>query len=108
MERLGTSYSNAYIRSSTIDIVTKAALTSSLVKVNLNFAAKSAATLRICSRNFLFDCLNMFGIKSRRPPAFGGVHPNDDKDIQVYKPADGAHGSLWGEARLLLRDLYLP
>src|SRR5678815_1785998 len=47
----------------------------------------------------------MFGIKSRRPPAFGGVHPNDDKDIQVYKPVEGAHGSLWGEARLLLRDL---
>ena len=47
----------------------------------------------------------MFGIKSRRPPAFGGIQPGDDKDIQVYKPDEGARGNLWGEARLLLRDL---
>lgn len=47
----------------------------------------------------------MFGIRSRRPPPFGGIDPNDDKDIQINIPEDSAHGNLWGEARLLLRDL---
>lgn len=47
----------------------------------------------------------MFGIRTRRPPPFGGVHINDDKDIQVQIPDDDSRGSLWGEARLLLRDL---
>ncbi len=47
----------------------------------------------------------MFGIRSRRPPPFGGIHVGDDKDIQVQIPEQDAHGNLWGEARLLLRDL---
>lgn len=47
----------------------------------------------------------MFGIRSRRPPPFGGIDPGDDKDIQVHIPDDSARGNLWGEARLLLRDL---
>ena len=47
----------------------------------------------------------MFGIRSRRPPPFGGIDPADDKDIQVHIPEDSARGNLWGEARLLLRDL---
>ncbi len=47
----------------------------------------------------------MLGIRNRRPPPFGGVHVSDDKDIQVQVPEEESHGSLWGEARLLLRDL---
>lgn len=47
----------------------------------------------------------MFGIRTRRPPPFGGIHVNDDKDIQVYIPDADSRGNLWGEARLLLRDL---
>jgi len=47
----------------------------------------------------------MFGIRTRRPPPFGGVHINDDKDIQVHRPDEASRSSLWAEARLLLRDL---
>ena len=47
----------------------------------------------------------MFGIRKRRPPPFGGVHIDDDKDIQVQKPEGASHNDLWSEARLLLRDL---
>ncbi len=48
----------------------------------------------------------MFGIRTRRPPPFGGIDVNDDKDIQVHLPDADSRGSLWGEARLLLRDLF--
>ena len=47
----------------------------------------------------------MLGIRKRRPPPFGGVHVDDDKDIQIHKPEDVSHNDLWSEARLLLRDL---
>ena len=47
----------------------------------------------------------MFGISKRRPPPFGGVHVDDDKDIQVQKPEQAQRHDLWSEARLLLRDL---
>lgn len=47
----------------------------------------------------------MLGIRSRRPPPFGGVHINDDKDIQVHRPEEASRQSLWAEGRLLLRDL---
>src|SRR6266481_9161352 len=47
----------------------------------------------------------MFGIRRRRPPPFGGVHIEDDKDIQVQRPEDASRDNLWSEARLLLRDL---
>jgi signal peptidase I len=47
----------------------------------------------------------MFRSKQGQPPPFGGIHVDDDKDIQVQKPLAQAHGSLWDEARLLLRDL---
>jgi signal peptidase I len=47
----------------------------------------------------------MFGIKRRRPPPFGGVHIDDDKDIQIHHPEHAGGNSLWSEARLLLRDL---
>src|SRR6267142_593446 len=47
----------------------------------------------------------MFGIRRRRPPPFGGVHIEDDKDIQVQRPEDAARNDLWSKARLLLRDL---
>ena len=49
--------------------------------------------------------LNMFGIRTRRPPPFGGIHINDDKDIQIHRPEDASRNSLWAEGRLLLRDL---
>jgi signal peptidase I len=47
----------------------------------------------------------MLGIRTRRPPPFGGVHQNDDKDIQVHRPEEASRQSLWAEGRLLLRDL---
>lgn len=47
----------------------------------------------------------MFGIKRRRPPPFGDVDVDDDKDIQIHRPERAASGDLWSEARLLLRDL---
>ena len=47
----------------------------------------------------------MFGIRKRRPPPFGGIHVDDDKDIQEHKPEDASRSNLWSEARLLLRDL---
>lgn len=47
----------------------------------------------------------MFGIRTRRPPPFGGIHVSDDNDIQVHVPNEDSRGNLWGEARLLLRDL---
>ena len=47
----------------------------------------------------------MFGFRTRRPPPFGGVHINDDKDIQIHRPDEASRSSLWAEARLLLRVL---
>jgi signal peptidase I len=47
----------------------------------------------------------MLGIRKRQPPPFGGVHIDDDKDIQVHRPEDASRNDLWSEARLLLRDL---
>ena len=47
----------------------------------------------------------MFGIRTRRPPPFGGIHINDDKDIQIHRPEAASRNSLWAEGRLLLRDL---
>lgn len=47
----------------------------------------------------------MLGIRTRRPPPFGGIHIDDDKDIQVEQPTDNSRSNLWAEARLLLRDL---
>jgi signal peptidase I len=47
----------------------------------------------------------MLGIRTRRPPPFGGVHIDDDKDIQIQRPQEAARGGLWAEGRLLLRDL---
>ena len=47
----------------------------------------------------------MLGIRTRRPPPFGGIHVDDDKDIQIHVPDEASRGSLWVEARLLLRDL---
>ena len=47
----------------------------------------------------------MFGIRTRRPPPFGDVHVDDDKDIQVHRPEQASRHGLWSEGRLLLRDL---
>ena len=70
-------------------------------KVNLKFVAGSGRNPEIQPTSLI----KMFGIRSRRPPPFGGIDPNDDKDIQVHIPDESARGNLWGEARLLLRDL---
>ena len=47
----------------------------------------------------------MLGIRTRRPPPFGGIHVSDDKDIQVHRPEEASRDNLWSEGRLLLRDL---
>jgi len=47
----------------------------------------------------------MLGIRTRRPPAFGGIQVTDDKDIQVERPEAASRNSLWSEGRLLFRDL---
>ena len=47
----------------------------------------------------------MFGIRTRRPPPFGGVDINDDKDIEIHRPEQASRNGLWAQARLLFRDL---
>ncbi|HEX8423412.1 MAG TPA: signal peptidase I [Pyrinomonadaceae bacterium] len=47
----------------------------------------------------------MLGFKNRSAPRFGGIAVEDDKDIEVHRPRAAARSNLWGEARLLLRDL---
>jgi signal peptidase I len=47
----------------------------------------------------------MFGIRTRRPPVFGGIQADDDKDIQIQRPEVESRTNLWTEGRLLLRDL---
>jgi signal peptidase I len=47
----------------------------------------------------------MLGIRTRRPPPFGGIQVSDDKDIQVQRPDVASRNSLWAEGRLLFRDL---
>jgi signal peptidase I len=47
----------------------------------------------------------MFGIRTRRPPVFGGIQADDDKDIQIQRPEVESRTNLWTEARLLVRDL---
>lgn len=47
----------------------------------------------------------MLGIRTRRPPPFGGTQVSDDKDIQVERPEAASRNSLWSEGRLLFRDL---
>src|ERR1700704_3121828 len=43
--------------------------------------------------------------RNNRTPPFGGIHIDDDQDIQIHKPQDEARGNLWSEGRLLFRDL---
>src|SRR3981189_3681320 len=43
--------------------------------------------------------------RNNRTPPFGGIHIDDDPDIQIHKPQDEARGNLWSEGRLLFRDL---
>jgi signal peptidase I len=47
----------------------------------------------------------MLGIRTRRPPPFGGIQVTDDKDIQIHRPEAASRNSLWAESRLLFRDL---
>jgi signal peptidase I len=47
----------------------------------------------------------MLGFKNRSAPRFGGIAVEDDKDIEVHRPRAAARSNLWGEARLLVRDL---
>src|SRR2546426_11801177 len=47
----------------------------------------------------------MWGLKVHRSPPFGGIHADDDKDIQVQKPHAAERENLWAQGRLLLRDL---
>lgn len=47
----------------------------------------------------------MLGIRTRRPPPFGGIHIDDDKDIQIQRPEEASRHSLLSEGRLLVRDL---
>ena len=47
----------------------------------------------------------LFGKKNGRVPAFGDVHPDDDRDIEVRRLRDESRTHFWGEARLLFRDL---
>jgi signal peptidase I len=47
----------------------------------------------------------MFGKHIRKLPPFGGIHSDDDPDIEVHRPKDAARDHLWHESRLLFRDL---
>ncbi|HEX8561125.1 MAG TPA: signal peptidase I [Pyrinomonadaceae bacterium] len=46
-----------------------------------------------------------FGQKTGRAPAFGDIHADDDRGIEVRRLRDESRTHFWGEARLLLRDL---
>src|SRR5215207_3666465 len=43
--------------------------------------------------------------KKKDGPRFGGVAPEDDRDIEVQRLDDESRRHFWGEARLLVRDL---
>jgi signal peptidase I len=43
--------------------------------------------------------------QAKQPPPFGGIHPDDDLDIEVRRPKDASRRHLWHESRLLVRDL---
>jgi signal peptidase I len=47
----------------------------------------------------------MFGTRSKESLPFGGIHPDDDPDIEIHRPKDAAREHLWHESRLLFRDL---
>lgn len=47
----------------------------------------------------------MFGNRSKHVPPFGGIHVDDDTDIDVHRPREAARRHLWTEGRLLIRDL---
>jgi len=47
----------------------------------------------------------MFGKRTNKTPPFGGIHPDDDPDIEIQRPKDAARDHLWHESRLLFRDL---
>ena len=47
----------------------------------------------------------MFRRKTTRTPSFGGVQPDDDRDIEVFRPEAESRRHFWSEARLLVRDL---
>jgi signal peptidase I len=47
----------------------------------------------------------LFRRKSGRAPAFGDIHMDDDRDIEVRRLREESRAHFWGEARLLLRDL---
>jgi len=47
----------------------------------------------------------MFGKQNKSAPPFGGIHPDDDPNIEIERPKDTARQHLWHESRLLLRDL---
>jgi signal peptidase I len=47
----------------------------------------------------------MLGFRTRRPPPFGGIQIDDDKDIQIHRPSEASRSNLWAEGRLLFRDL---
>jgi signal peptidase I len=47
----------------------------------------------------------MFKRKSTSAPSFGGVHAEDDRDIEVFRPEAESRRHFWSEARLLVRDL---
>lgn len=47
----------------------------------------------------------MFGKQDKTLPPFGGIHPDDDPNIEIERPKETARQHLWHESRLLLRDL---
>jgi signal peptidase I len=47
----------------------------------------------------------LFRRKSGRAPAFGDIHIDDDRNIEVRRLRDESRTHFWAEARLLFRDL---
>jgi signal peptidase I len=43
--------------------------------------------------------------RSAREPLFGGVHAEDDRDIEIHRPGEESRKHFWSETRLLVRDL---
>ncbi|HEY0080911.1 MAG TPA: signal peptidase I [Pyrinomonadaceae bacterium] len=47
----------------------------------------------------------MFKRNIRREPVFGGIHVEDDRDIEIHRPDVESRKHFWSETRLLVRDL---
>ncbi len=49
--------------------------------------------------------MSLFKRNKERPPRFGDIAIDDDRDIEIHRPAAESRKHFWSETRLLVRDL---